>query len=73
MPRSRLTPKSRAGSRSRSSRFSRLYCTSCHGGKTPAAQFDLVQYKTVADTVREHPRWALLAERLIAKDMPRRA
>ena len=50
--------------------FLAAYCTSCHGSTNPAAQFDLKAYTTSADAVRDHTRWALLAERLIAKEMP---
>lgn len=50
--------------------FVNTYCISCHGGANPAAQFDLRSYPTAGDAVKEHPRWALLAERLKAKDMP---
>ncbi|MBI2688345.1 MAG: DUF1592 domain-containing protein [Acidobacteria bacterium] len=50
--------------------FVSTYCVSCHGGKTPAAQFNLQSYSALADVVRDHPHWALLAERLKAGDMP---
>ncbi|MEZ5402363.1 MAG: DUF1592 domain-containing protein [Bryobacteraceae bacterium] len=50
--------------------FVAAYCTACHGAKNPAAQFDLAQYGTMADTVRDHSRWALAAEKLKAHEMP---
>ncbi|MCX6592908.1 MAG: DUF1592 domain-containing protein [Acidobacteria bacterium] len=50
--------------------FLQKHCLGCHSGKTPAAQFDLSAYKTVASVTQEFPRWALIMERLRAKDMP---
>ena len=50
--------------------FLAAHCVSCHGGQTPAAQFNLQSYNKLADVVRDHPHWALLAERLKAADMP---
>src|SRR5579863_1481532 len=50
--------------------FVATYCVACHGGPNPAAQFDLRQYLSVADVVRDHPRWALVAEKLTAMAMP---
>ncbi len=46
------------------------YCAGCHGGKTPAAQFDLTAFRSVADVTKEYPHWALVSERLHLKDMP---
>jgi hypothetical protein len=46
------------------------YCFGCHSGKTPAAQFDLKAYTTMDTVVRDYPRWALVLERLTAKEMP---
>ena len=50
--------------------FLTQYCIGCHSGETPAAQFDLQPYSTVAAVVRDYPRWALVLERLTAKEMP---
>jgi len=50
--------------------FVKAHCTSCHGGKTPAAQFNLESYSSLAAVVKDHAHWALLAERLKAGDMP---
>ena len=50
--------------------FMKKYCTGCHGGKSPAAQFDLTSYATLDQVTKEYPRWSLVAERLHAKDMP---
>jgi hypothetical protein len=46
------------------------YCAGCHSGPTPAAQFDLKAYTTLDMVTRDYPRWALVMERLTAKDMP---
>jgi hypothetical protein len=50
--------------------FLNRYCIGCHSGSTPAAQFDLKAYATVDAVVRDHPRWALVLEKLTAKQMP---
>jgi hypothetical protein len=50
--------------------FVNKYCVGCHSGKTPAAQFDLKSYNNLEAVTREYPRWALVMERLHAKDMP---
>ncbi|MFN0103825.1 MAG: DUF1592 domain-containing protein [Bryobacteraceae bacterium] len=50
--------------------FMATHCVSCHGGQTPAAQFNLQSYTKLADVVRDHPHWALVMERLKAGDMP---
>ena len=45
-------------------------CTGCHSGQNPAAQFDLKAYTSIEQVTRDYPRWALVMERLEAKDMP---
>jgi hypothetical protein len=50
--------------------FVESYCTGCHGGDKPAAQFDLRAYTGMAAVVRDYPHWALVLERLTAKQMP---
>ena len=50
--------------------FLTRYCIGCHGGETPAAQFDLRPYSTMATVVHDYPRWAQVLERLTAKEMP---
>ncbi|MGH9723233.1 MAG: DUF1587 domain-containing protein, partial [Bryobacteraceae bacterium] len=50
--------------------FLTRYCIGCHGGATPAAQFDLRPYSTMALVVRDYPRWTQVLERLDAKEMP---
>ncbi len=46
------------------------HCTGCHSGDKPAAQFDLRPYTNMDTVVKDHPRWALILERLHAKEMP---
>ena len=50
--------------------FVTTYCVGCHSGATPAAQFDLRPYSTVAAVVRDYPRWNLVLEKLTAEEMP---
>ncbi len=50
--------------------FLASYCVGCHGGKTPAAQFDLQPYTTLAAVVRDYPRWNLVMEKMAAGEMP---
>jgi hypothetical protein len=46
------------------------YCVTCHSGKMAPAQFDLKSYTSVDMVTDDFARWALLAERLKAKEMP---
>ena len=50
--------------------FVTKYCIGCHSGQMPAAQFDLKAYTTMETVTRDYPRWALVLERLTAKEMP---
>src|SRR5690606_40754581 len=50
--------------------FAAKYCAGCHSGKQPAAQFDIKSYDTLDKVKAEFPRWALVSERLHAKEMP---
>lgn len=50
--------------------FLATYCVSCHGEKNPAAQLNLRQYTTLNDVVKDHGRWALVAEKLHSGEMP---
>lgn len=50
--------------------FVAKYCAGCHSGKTPAAQFDLKSYDTMEMVTRDYARWALVLEKLTAKQMP---
>jgi len=46
------------------------YCAGCHGGPQPTAQFDLKSYTSVDQIKEDFSRWALLADRLTAHEMP---
>src|SRR5687767_3733049 len=50
--------------------FLNKYCVGCHSGQTPAARFDLKAYDSLNLVTKDFPRWALVMERLHAKDMP---
>ena len=50
--------------------FLAKHCLGCHSGQNPAAQFDLKGYTSLEMVTRDYPRWALVMERLEAKDMP---
>jgi hypothetical protein len=50
--------------------FVAKYCIGCHSGQMPAAQFDLKAYDSLELVTRDYPRWALVMERLAAKEMP---
>ena len=50
--------------------FVTRYCIGCHSGQTPAAQFDLKAYSTAESVVRDLPRWALVIDKLAARQMP---
>src|SRR5258708_2877553 len=50
--------------------FLTSYCVGCHSGATPAAQFDLRSYSTMAAVVRDIAHWNLLLEKLTANEMP---
>jgi hypothetical protein len=50
--------------------FVAKYCIQCHSGQTPAAQLDLKAYTTIETVTRDYPRWALVLEKLTAKEMP---
>ena len=53
--------------------FLATYCIGCHGATNPAAQFDLKQYNDISGVVRDHHRWALVAEKLASGEMPPKA
>ena len=44
--------------------FLASYCIGCHGGTTPAAQFDLGPYTSTAAVVKDYAHWNLVLERL---------
>jgi len=53
--------------------FLDTYCTTCHGGAKPAAQFDLKQYSSARSVVDDFSRWNRVAARLSAGEMPPRS
>ncbi len=46
------------------------YCVECHSGQSAAAQLNLKDYTTVNKVTQDFPRWALVKERIAAKEMP---
>src|ERR1044071_8044880 len=50
--------------------FLTSYCTGCHSGEKPAAQFDLGKYVSLGSVVQDHAHWGLVVEKLSAKQMP---
>src|ERR1700693_1815527 len=50
--------------------FVNTYCAGCHSGASPAGQFDLRQYSSIAAVIRDYPRWSLVIDKLTAKEMP---
>ena len=50
--------------------FLATHCIGCHSGNAPASQLDLKPYSTVQSVVNDPVRWALVLERLAAKEMP---
>src|SRR3954466_13007691 len=52
--------------------FLTSYCIGCHSGSTPAAQFDLAPYSTMAAVIRDYPHWNTVLEKLPAKKIPPR-
>src|SRR6476620_8920447 len=50
--------------------FLTSYCIGCHSGSTPAAQFDLAPYSTMAAVVRDYGHWNTVLEKISAKQMP---
>lgn len=50
--------------------FVAKYCIACHSGVMPAAQFNLKSYTNVDLVTADFSRWALVKERLTAKEMP---
>ncbi|MEX2304327.1 MAG: DUF1592 domain-containing protein [Bryobacterales bacterium] len=50
--------------------FVEQYCVVCHGGETPASQFNISVYPTFQTVVEDHPHWALILGRLKAGEMP---
>jgi len=50
--------------------FLAKHCIGCHGGDKPEAQLDLRTFQTMSSAVKDHPRWAMILERLNADEMP---
>ncbi len=50
--------------------FLQTYCLSCHGKDKPQAQLDLATYTSLASVARDYTHWALVMEKLAAKQMP---
>src|SRR6201995_607914 len=46
------------------------YCTGCHSGAQPAAQFDLKSFNQITQVRDDFGRWTLLDDRLTAHAMP---
>lgn len=53
--------------------FLNTYCIGCHGGATPAAQFDLKPYTSAAAVVKDYAHWNTVLDKLAAKEMPPKA
>lgn len=53
--------------------FLSRYCSGCHSGDRPAAQFDIEAYSTMETVVRDYPHWALVLEKLSGEEMPPKA
>jgi len=50
--------------------FVNQYCVGCHSGKTPAGGLDLKAYTSMQTVIADNGRWATVAEKLTAKQMP---
>ena len=50
--------------------FAGKYCAGCHSGAMPTAQFDIKSYDSLDKVKTDFPRWSLVGERLMAKEMP---
>jgi hypothetical protein len=50
--------------------FMAKYCVGCHSGVTPAASLDLKSYSSMDLVVKDYPRWAIVHDKLEAKQMP---
>ncbi len=50
--------------------FVETYCVSCHSKEKAKAQLDLSTFSIMSAVVQDHPRWALVLEKLTAKEMP---
>ena len=50
--------------------FLQSYCLDCHGNEDPEAKLDLSGYSTADAVAKEHQTWAIILERLEAREMP---
>ena len=50
--------------------FLNTYCMGCHGTSTPAAQFDMRRYSSMAQVVDDFGHWILMGEKLASGQMP---
>lgn len=50
--------------------FLQAHCNDCHGKDKPQAQLDLARFATMDSVVRDLSHWALVLEKLDAKQMP---
>ncbi len=50
--------------------FMQAYCAACHGKNKPQAQLDLTSFGSLTSVMQDYPHWALVLERLDAKQMP---
>jgi len=46
------------------------YCTQCHSGRLPEAQFDMSSFTTMSSVLEDLPHWTLIMERLTHQEMP---
>ena len=51
--------------------FVEEFCTDCHSGAQPEAQFNLKSFATLSSVLDDFPHWTLLMERLKHQEMPR--
>ncbi|MDQ1469044.1 MAG: hypothetical protein QOJ99_524, partial [Bryobacterales bacterium] len=50
--------------------FVNKYCVGCHSGDSAAANLDLKAYATADSVIKDHPRWAVVLDKLSAQQMP---
>jgi hypothetical protein len=50
--------------------FVTKYCVGCHSGEMPAAALDLKSYSSMDAVIRDYSRWAVVKDKLEAKQMP---
>ncbi len=50
--------------------FVTKYCVGCHSGEMPAASLDLKVYSSMDAVIKDYPRWAMVHDKLAARQMP---